>query len=135
MNNKILKLRKLLNKKIDCWDCYKCCWVIVFSKEEKRAMTSLLLKKGINVPPSGKWSLYCEYLDVSWKCSVYEQRPIICRWFWQVDHEALKCSIWKHTDHIAEPREMVQYRNKVMKDWVMNKNTDTILWDILPDKE
>ena len=135
MNNKIRKLRQLLNKKINCWSCYECCGVIIFSKEEKKAMNTVLLKKWIKSPPNWKGEKYCEYLDKDWKCSVYEQRPIICRGFWLVNHEALKCPIWKHTDHIAEPREMVQYRNSVLKDWVMNKNADYILWAILPPKD
>jgi len=135
MNNKIRKLRRLLDKKINCWDCYQCCWVILYSRIEEVAMNKLLLQKGIHSPPNWKGDGYCEYLTVSWKCSVYEQRPIICRGFWQVDNEALKCPIWKHTDHIAEPSEMVQYRNRVIKDWIMNKNADSILWNILPDNK
>lgn len=134
MNNKIKKLRQQLNRKIDCGSCYKCCGVIIFSKEEKRAMTKSLLKEGIKTPPNWKWDKYCEYLDKNWRCSVYEQRPIICRGFWLVDHEAFKCPIGKHTNTIPEPRGMIQYRDSVMKDWIMNKNADKILWDILPSK-
>jgi Fe-S-cluster containining protein len=131
MNNKILNLRKLLNKrKLPCWNCWECCWVIIFSKDELKEMTKSLKKQWLHSPPNWKWNKYCEYLTSEWKCSVYNSRPIICRWFWQIDLDSLKCPKKVFSNLIVQPNEMKQYRTQVMKDWIMNKNADSILWSI-----
>lgn len=131
MNNKIRKLRQLLAKrKLNCWSCYECCWVILFTKEEKKVMDLHLKKKWIDTPPSGKWKNYCEYLDTDGRCSVYEQRPIVCRMFWQVDHEACKCPKKEFNNLMKHTPDMFQYRNKVLKEGIFNNNSESILWSL-----
>lgn len=49
--------------------------------EEKERIDKYLALKGLKKPPRGKGKEYCEYLDKQGKCSVYEERPIICRTF------------------------------------------------------
>ena len=128
MNNKIKKLREQLRKiKMNCWNCYECCWIIMFTKDEKKLMDTYLIKKWIREPPNWKWNNYCEYLNINGKCSVYEQRPIICRMFWQVDHNACKCPIKDFQKTIPESNEMKNYRKKVMYKWIMCNNWEKIL--------
>lgn len=81
MNEKILKLRewcetirltKSGKKRINCEGCYECCTTFLMTKSEKEVLNK---KKKL----WGKGKQYCEFLDKQGKCSVYEDRPIICR--------------------------------------------------------
>jgi Fe-S-cluster containining protein len=68
------------------------------SKEEKA-----ILDKVMPIPPYGKGKEYCEYLDRDGKCSVYEQRPIICRAFGTINSPFLKC---KHVEGNIPSKEL-----------------------------
>ena len=62
-------------------NCFECCTSINLSNEEKTRMQLVLEKQGLKSPPNGKGEEHCEYLTQEGQCSVYEERPIICRMF------------------------------------------------------
>jgi Fe-S-cluster containining protein len=136
MKNIINKIRQQCdNWFIKCNDwCFECCGVIIFSKEEDRLMKKELLKQGLKTPPNWKWNKYCEYLTTEWKCSVYNQRPVICRMFGIVDSPKAKCIILKdRVNLIKETLEMKKYWFDCMNNWVCNDNAKSILVSIYPE--
>lgn len=81
MDKRIEELRKWCEKiknkasgapRIDCTDCYQCCTTLLMTKSEKDILDK---KKKLY----GKGKQYCEFLNKEGKCSVYEDRPIVCR--------------------------------------------------------
>lgn len=60
---------------------YECCGGVMMTKEEKERIDAYLKLLGLKKPPQGKGKDYCEYLTKEGKCSVYAERPIICRSF------------------------------------------------------
>lgn len=81
--NALRKLRIELDKtKYKCKEgCYECCTAVPTTEEEIKLMTKELRRQGYDKPPNGKGDKYCEMLTPEGKCSVYAQRPIICRSF------------------------------------------------------
>ena len=55
---------------------YDCCGGVMMTPEEKERIDKVMPKA-----PYGKGKDYCEYLTKEGKCSVYDERPIICRSF------------------------------------------------------
>lgn len=72
-------------------------------------MDRLLRERGIQEPPNGKGNDYCEYLDDSGKCSVYEERPIVCRAFGVVDTPFCFCEKTKQIKKIFESEPLKHY--------------------------
>ena len=118
-----MNLKKLRSSTITNWvckkDCFACCWPIVFLKQEKILMDLELESKWLKEPPQWKVKKYCEYLDNNWKCSVYNNRPLVCRMFWNI--EKLKCQFRKQTKFIKEDNKMQWYSKRCMEEWVTNK--------------
>ena len=81
--NVLKKLRAELDKKhYACKPgCFECCTVVPVTEEESNMMVAELRKLGYSEPPNGKGDEYCEFLTTEGRCSVYAQRPIICRSF------------------------------------------------------
>jgi len=79
-------LRKKLSGKASCPDgCYRCCRTkIYFIEEEWERIKD-------RPTPNGKGEAYCEYLDEDGRCSIYDERPIICRAMGKVDYLLLNC--------------------------------------------
>ncbi len=128
MKKEINKIRKQIVWKIKCHNwCYDCCWVIMFTKEEEILMKKELRKQWIKKPPNWKWDEMCEYLTSEWKCSVYNQRPIICRIFWIVDNPRTICIKLENVKLMKESFEMKKYWVRVIKKGLMNKNWMNIL--------
>lgn len=142
MNLKVIqKLRNELQKinyKCREW-CFECCTVIPFLKEEYKLMKEELLKKWFLTPPNWKWDQYCEFLTSEGKCSVYNQRPLICRSFsnrrFVVTRGEKKiatqsCTYW---DPILTPatNEFSQYLEEVNKKGFINENAQYIVKEIV----
>jgi len=101
---KLKALRLKYSGKANCpKGCYKCCTAMKFSDEE--------YKRFRNAPKLwGKGKDYCEYLDSEGKCSIYEERPMICRAFGKTDSFILRCDhLLNHDNLIPEPPEMRKY--------------------------
>lgn len=81
--NAIKKLRAQLdNHRYKCKEgCFECCTAVPTTEEEAKLIEKELRKQGYTKPPQGKGEKYCEMLTPEGKCSVYNQRPIICRAF------------------------------------------------------
>lgn len=121
LRDKIDKLAS--NTPIKCWDCFECCTFIKLSRYEKDRMLKLLKKKWIKEPPKWKWDDYCEFLDTDWKCSVYEERPLICRAFGHT--KDLKCSYHGSCAVHEMPEWFKEYR--VDKKLIFNKATERLI--------
>lgn len=85
-------------------------------------MNKFLRKKGISAPPNGKGIEYCEYLDENGRCSVYEERPIICRAFGVVKSKLLVCKMENLPQSIPESADLRRYA--LNKDLVNNRAAD-----------
>jgi len=132
--SKIEKLRKQCVWKVNCKEwCYECCWVIMFNKEEKTLLRKELLRNWYKVPPQWKWPNMCEYLTIEWRCSVYNQRPIICRIFWLIDNQKCRCDLIKQEKTIKETDDMIKYSKECMKEWFFNEATERILNNLKND--
>jgi len=106
-------------------DCFACCTAIKFLPAEKYAMDKLLRKKGISAPPAGKGKEYCEYLDADGRCSVYEERPIICRAFGVCRSPLLICrKIGQGDFQINDPVKLPKY--SILTDLSGNNAGDSI---------
>lgn len=80
----ISKIIQTLRKKLDIQTRdtsgeYESCGYVPYTKIEQFKMTQELKRQGLKHPPQGKGKEYCEYLDKCGKCTVYQERPIICR--------------------------------------------------------
>ena len=132
---KIKKLRtQLENTKWKCKkSCFECCTRITMTELEKDKMDKLLLKKWFSAPPQGKGKDFCEYLDVEWKCSVYEERPIICRAFWTIDITGLQCTYnIKLREHNMKfiPKQLLEYmssKNKINNNVKKEETLESII--------
>jgi len=60
---------------------YSSCGPITYSPLEQHYIDKELKKNGYKKPPCGKGGSYCEYLTNDGICSVYNERPIICRMY------------------------------------------------------
>ncbi|NDK08266.1 hypothetical protein EOM39_03375 [Candidatus Gracilibacteria bacterium] len=132
----IHKLRGQIKGNAKCIDgCYQCCGAIIFAKEELKEMKKELLRKGLKEPPKGKGDGFCEYLDNNGKCSVYNQRPMICRIFGQVDTKFSKCEFIKNVKLIKETYDMKMYAKDVAIHGLFNDFTKNILLDKIKQDE
>ena len=138
MNLKALKiLRDQLSKNYyKCKDwCYECCTAVPLTMIEIDLMKKELRRQGYTEPPNGKGDLYCEFLTTDWRCSVYNQRPIICRSF-----SGTKFRITKWERSILTPsctygdwrikeatKEFIDYGMEVMNSGYITDNTKHIL--------
>lgn len=99
-------LQKLRNEfkrySYKCQDgCYQCCTAVPILPQELKLMKEALLKQGVTEPPKWKGPWYCDFLTASGTCSVYNQRPIICRAFsniqWVFKKNERKVKTWSCT--------------------------------------
>ncbi len=88
--------------------CFECCTAVDYTEEEEKRMMRSLRKQGHKEPPNGKGKGYCKFLDKDGKCSVYRERPIICRAFGKVETPFLRCSY--NRDHDS-PRLFAEFIN------------------------
>jgi len=127
--NKLKKLREQLDKhKYKCKEgCFSCCTRTPALEEELKMMEKELRRQGYTNPPNWKWDQYCEMLTPEGKCSVYSQRPIICRWFSDIGYKITKnwrsmvtqsCTYWTQEIRTAT-HEFVQYWDELMKKGVI----------------
>ena len=77
----IRKLRRLIPEMNCLSDCHDCCGPVMFSKWELSR-----LKDRKDFDPNS-----CFYLDNKKGCSIYEERPILCRLFGASEILKLKC--------------------------------------------
>ena len=92
--------------------------------EEKKAMDASLRKRGILEPPAGKGSNYCEYLDSRGWCSVYDDRPIVCRAFGKVVSPMMTCTKPGFvSDKVQESPELRKYF--MANDFVGNRREES----------
>lgn len=125
----IKKLREALAKnryKCKEW-CFECCTIVPISEKEIALMRKELYKNWFQEPPNGKGDGYCEFLTVDGKCSVYNQRPIICRSFsgtkyiMKRDGKSVPtqfCTYWDWHEEIAST-EFTRYGMEIMDKWVI----------------
>lgn len=123
--NAIKKLRDELDKhyyKCNPW-CFECCTTVPIMEKELPMMIAELRRQGFEEPPNGKWDEYCEFLTAEGKCSVYAQRPMICRSFswtkWILQKEGKKvatghCTYGDWKEKIASP-EFIRYWMEINK--------------------
>jgi len=135
--NKIKKLRAQLDKhKYKCRSgCFECCTRTPALDEEIKLMVKDLRRQGYINPPNGKWDKYCEMLTSDGKCSVYDQRPIICRAFSDIGYEIKRngrsivtqsCTYWEKKV-VSATYEFTQYSQELLKKWVVIGNIDGFL--------
>lgn len=125
LSKKIRMVRDELSKvEFHCanYGCYECCTSINFTEEEFKRMNQCLRKQGIDKPPSGKGKNFCEYLNKEGKCSVYNERPIICRAFGKVDTPFLTCSYSRNCPKIKESLYLSRYMTGSCGKMIRNKN-------------
>lgn len=101
--------------------CWECCTSIDFSVEEKQRMDLALRNNGYIEPPNWKGKDFCEYLDLEGHCSVYDERPMICRAFWVVRTPFLYCE-YNTEEQVANkeapldmPQEFMEYMDYMFK--------------------
>lgn len=137
--NAIKKLRSQLDKhhyKCKEW-CFECCTITPALDIEVKIMIKELRKKGYTETPKGKWPKYCEMLTPEGKCSVYEQRPIICRAFsdigyrWKVNgKEIITPSCNYGTKNVVDAsNEFKQYWKTLIEKGVIIGAIDDIVED------
>lgn len=130
MKQKVIKkLREQLSKvnyKCKEW-CFECCTVVPVYPDELKAIKIELLKKWYKEPPNWKGDWYCEFLTSEGKCSVYNQRPIICRSFsnikyilkrWNRQVPTQSCTYWDWKEETATP-EFIKYWLEVLEKWIV----------------
>lgn len=135
--NALRKLRTQLNKtKYKCKEsCFECCTAVPTTEEEIKLMTKELRRLGYDKPPNGKGDEYCEMLTPEGKCSVYDQRPIVCRSFSDKSYRLKKsgkpevftptCTYWVRK--IVEPtQEFIRYMLGVLDSGVVIGSTDML---------
>jgi Fe-S-cluster containining protein len=111
-SKKLRNLRKQIDKvkKFKCKeDCFECCTLIQYTPEEQKRMNQCLRKQGRLKPPEGKGKNYCPYLDKNGACSVYHERPIVCRLFGIIKTPMLTCSYFRDFPVQNETPEMWKY--------------------------
>lgn len=132
--NSIKKLRSQLDKhryKCKEW-CFECCTAVPTTEEEAKLIVKELRKQGYSEPPRGKGEKYCEMLTPDGKCSVYNQRPIICRAFSDIKYRMKKGDkevyTWACTYGSWEVRnasqEFIQYGKHILEKWIVIGNVD-----------
>ena len=106
MEQVIQELREYFDGVADCPNgCYKCCYSKVrFSDEEWERIKDA-------PTPSGKGKNYCEYLDKDGKCTIYEERPIVCRAMGKTNHPFLCCKYIKQWQQKDVPQLLIDYLN------------------------
>lgn len=133
--NALKKLREELDKhRYKCKEnCFECCTVIPVTENEITLMKKELRKQGYLEPPNWKGDWYCEMLTTDGKCSVYSQRPIICRGFSNIGYKITKngksmvtqsCTYWNKEIRTAT-HEFVQYGDELMKKGVVIGSMNT----------
>lgn len=89
--------------------CADCCGIVPFSEKEKAAATARMpLVRWEEIPKfSGVWfpvetiaTHRCAFVKDG-QCSIYEDRPMICRLFGAVDNKLMKCP------HGCRPRRLI----------------------------
>lgn len=143
MNLKALKiLRDQISKKYyKCKDwCYECCTAVPLTMIEIDLMKKELRKQWYSEPPNGKGTWYCEFLTTEWKCSVYNQRPIICRSFsgykysmtvkWKTIHTQ-SCTYWDGKV-VVSSKEFIDYGLEVYRSGYVTDNTKNIIDESIP---
>lgn len=107
------RIRKSLDKynRVQCrGQKAECCGAIMMTEEEKSLIESFLRKKtGSTTPPSGRGDDGCEYLTKDGKCSVYEERPLVCRGFGTIKSMQGPCSGCTSSLQIREIPGMTAY--------------------------
>lgn len=136
-HHKLMKLRAQLDKhKYQCksW-CFECCTRTPALDQEVKIMVKELRKNGYTEPPRGKGPKYCEMLTTEGKCSVYSQRPIICRSFADIgykiktkDKEFItpSCTYWD-TKIVMATHEFTQYGRELLDKGCVIGNVEDIL--------
>lgn len=126
--NAIKKLRSQLDKHhYKCKEnCHECCTRTPALDIEVKIMIKELRKKGYTETPKGKWPKYCEMLTLDGKCSVYDQRPIICRAFSDIGYRlknkktsfvTQSCTYWEKKI-VDASHEFVQYGRTLLEKWI-----------------
>lgn len=72
-------------------------------------MNKVLRKNGYDQPPNGKGKEYCEYLTAEGRCSVYEERPIVCQAFGKIKNPFLTCSYKREYAVLPQTKNMIKY--------------------------
>lgn len=132
--NAIKKLRAQLDKHhYKCKEgCFECCTAVPTTEEEAKLIEKELRKQGYKEPPNGKGEKYCEMLTPEGRCSVYEQRPIICRGFSDIKYRIARpwkeVFTWACTYGSWEVRnasqEFIQYGKEILKKGIVIGNVD-----------
>lgn len=141
----IMKLRKHFQK--HHWQCkewcFECCTAIWLTVDERKLMKKELLRKWLTNPPKWKWDDHCEYLTTEWKCSVYNQRPIICRSFsdqkllirvWDRKILTQSCTYWSW-EIVEAPQSFVDYSSDLMKKWILNEYWEKLMKEVEQEKK
>jgi len=130
MSSKLPKKIKALRKEFafknfKCkTSCFECCTAIEMTEVEKKRMDQSLRKQGIDKPPNGKGEKFCEYLGKDGKCSVYDERPIICRAFGRVNSAFLTCSYFREAKKIVQSKALMEYMAGKNGKMVQNTNSE-----------
>lgn len=97
-------------------------------------MRKELIKNWYKEPPKWKGSWYCEFLTTEWKCSVYNQRPIICRSFsdtrlimkrWDRQVKTQSCTYSKPKELTAST-EFIRYWKDLYSKWIVIWSKDIL---------
>lgn len=135
--NAIKKLRDDLNAnryKCKIW-CYECCTIVPMSEQELKLMRKELLKNWYTDLPKWKWDDYCHFLTSDWKCSVYNQRPIICRSFSDIGWKFTKkwrsvvtqsCTYWEKKI-VQATADFMRYIEHINENWIVMENAEHIV--------
>jgi Fe-S-cluster containining protein len=96
--------------------CHGCCGIVPFSTSEKNKVAALRpleqwepFMNSSWVPASALMTMTCPFLGKD-GCSIYEDRPMVCRLFGAVDHPNMKCPMGcgpKRLMTDAQSREMI----------------------------
>lgn len=139
--NTLKKLRNQLDKvryKCKEW-CFECCTMVPMTEQELKLIKKELQRKGYTDPPYWKWKLYCAFLTSEGKCSVYNERPIICRWFsdvWWKMQRKWKSAVTQSCTYapkriLPASQEFIRYWKEVSEDGIVMENAEEIMKSII----
>jgi uncharacterized protein len=77
--------------------CHACCGIVPFNEAEKQKASAARPLEQWEPFVDGRWvtvsalmTMKCPFLSAG-GCSIYDDRPMVCRLFGSVDHPRMKC--------------------------------------------
>jgi uncharacterized protein len=97
--------------------CHGCCGLVPFTTSERDRVAAIRpldqwepFVDGSWVPTAALTTMTCPFLGAD-GCSIYEDRPIVCRLFGSVDHPHMKCPMGCAPKRLltdAQSRQMIK---------------------------